>query len=103
MSDSADLAMPITTTLSVMRTFISEPSRDFTVSTGPSTASMAPRMRTVAGACAHAAVANMDAAASEAASARGINDETFMIVPLGILVDGSARNTPRLRAYSGMT
>src|SRR6185437_11487597 len=73
--------MPITTELSVMLTFISAPSRDFTVRTGPLTASMAPRMRTVAGACADAAVANRDEAASKAASAHGNNDETLMIVP----------------------
>src|ERR1700722_16180141 len=101
MSASEALAMPITATLSVTRTFISAPSRDFTVSTGPSTASMAPRMRTAAGACADAAVANSDAATSEAAKARGNNDETFMIVPLRILVGGSSSNTPGLRAYSG--
>ena len=55
-SDSSVLATPNTATLSVMRTFMSVPSRDLIDSIEPSTASMVPRIRTVGGCCAHAAV-----------------------------------------------
>src|ERR1700761_8161285 len=55
---------------------------------------MAPRTRTVAGACAEAAVANKEAAAITAASVRGRYDETFMIVPLQVDSDASAREYP---------
>src|ERR1035441_4506386 len=71
------LATPNTATLSVMRTFMSAPSRDFTVSRGPSTASMVPRIRTVGGCWAHATDPSMDRAVSEATSTRGINAEIF--------------------------
>jgi hypothetical protein len=51
-------------------------------------------MRTVAGACADAAVANRevanrDVATSKAASTRGSNDETFMMILLRIPVADS--------------
>jgi hypothetical protein len=44
---------------------------------------MVPRMRTVAGCCAHAADANTDMAASEAANARGNKDIFGMVFPRG--------------------
>ena len=75
MSDSDALAMPTTTTLSVTRTFMSVPSRDFTVSIEPSTLSMAPRIRTVCGCWAEATDASMETTASDVVSARGSNDE----------------------------
>ena len=78
-SDIEVLATPITVTSSVMRTFISAPSRDLTVSTGPSTLSMVPRMRTVGGCCAEAADPNTVTSASEA-STRGINEDIFGMV-----------------------
>src|ERR1700679_4133560 len=76
MSASELLAMPITTTLSVIRTFMSVPSRDLIASTGPSTLSMGPRMRTVGGCCAHATDANADITVA-ATSARDIDEEIF--------------------------
>ncbi len=84
--------MPITATLSVKRTFMSLPSRDLTVSTAPSTASMAPRMRTVAGACAEAAVANKDAAASDSRERARQQRRNFHDSPLTWC--GSARQYP---------
>src|SRR5256885_1727795 len=73
------LATPTTATLSVMRTFISVPSRDFTVSKEPSMASMVPRTRTVGGCCAQPADPSTDTSASDAMSARGINQDIFAI------------------------
>src|SRR5260370_20471960 len=55
---------------------MSVPSRDFTVSREPSTASMVPRIRTGGGCCAHATDPPRDRTASEAASTRG-NKEIF--------------------------
>src|SRR3954468_9337190 len=76
------LAMPVTVTLSVTRTFISAPLRDFTVSSGPLTASIAPRIRTVGVGWADAADAKRSIAASEATSARGRNEQILgMAVP----------------------
>src|SRR5665647_1390959 len=72
------LATPNTATLSVSRTFMSVPSRDFTVSSEPSTASMVPRMRTVGGCWAHAADPSTDMTVS-AASARGSNEDILSI------------------------
>ena len=79
MSASALLAMPITTTLSVMRTFTSVPSRDLIASTAPSTASMVPRMRTDGGCWARAADPRAERIAS-VASARGNNEDGFGMV-----------------------
>src|SRR5712671_1527862 len=62
--------MPNTATLSVMRTFMSVPSRDLIDNMDPSTASMVPRIRTVGGCCAHAAVPSRATKAIEAASRR---------------------------------
>src|SRR5436190_10434582 len=73
------LATPTTATLSVMRTFISVPSRDFTVSKEPSMASMVPRIRTVGGCCAHPTDPSTNMSASDAMSARGINQDIFSI------------------------
>src|SRR5216684_7324709 len=56
MSDSEALVTPVTAILSVMFTFTSLPSRDLMLSVAPSTASMVPRMRTVGGCWADAAV-----------------------------------------------
>src|SRR5665647_474010 len=71
---------PTTAALSVMRTFISAPSRAFTVSRDPSTASMVPRTRTVGGCCAHATPATTDIAVSEASSRRGSSEDIFGMV-----------------------
>ena len=71
-SDSSVLATANTATLSVMRTFMSVPSRDLIDSMAPSTASMVPRIRTVGGCCAHAAVPSTVTKASEAASRREV-------------------------------
>src|ERR1700688_4165998 len=79
MSDSALLAMPTTTTLSVILTFTSLPSRVLMLSVGPSTASMVPRIRTVGGCWAHAADASTVMSASDA-SARGSNEDSFGMV-----------------------
>src|ERR1700675_773729 len=72
------LATPNTATLSVSRTFMSVPSRDFTVSSGPSTASMVPRMRTGGGRWGGTAEPSTDSSAS-AASARGNNEDILGI------------------------
>src|SRR6202035_3944128 len=80
MLESSLLAMPTTTTLSVMRTFMSVPSRDVIESMGPSTASMVPRMRTVGAGWAKAVVPRTDKIASEA-SARGRNEDIGMDFP----------------------
>src|SRR5882672_12448931 len=77
MSDNSVLATPNTATLSVIRTFMSVPSRDLIIRLAPSTLSMVPRIRTVGGCCAHAAVPNTDTIISEAASARGSDEEIF--------------------------
>jgi hypothetical protein len=57
---------------------MSVPSRDFTVSSGPSTTSMVPRMRTDGGCWADAADPSADTTAS-AASARGSNEDILGI------------------------
>src|ERR1700732_2209513 len=77
-SDIEVLATPNTATLSVMRTFMSLPSRDFTVSKEPSTASMVPRIRTGGGCWAQAVDPSTDMTVSEA-STRG-NNEYFGMV-----------------------
>src|SRR4249920_3103750 len=77
MSDNSVLATPNTATLSVMRTFMSVPSRVLIISIGPSTLSMVPRMRTVGGCCAHDAEASTERTANEATNARGIQREIF--------------------------
>src|ERR1700679_77004 len=98
MLESSLLAMPTTTTLSVMRTFMSVPSRDLIESMGPSTASMVPRMRTVGAGWAKAVVPRTDKIASEA-SARGRNEDIGMDFPS----QGGLRSrniTPRPPGYS---
>src|SRR5882724_11930423 len=74
MSDSSVFTTANTATLSVIRTFMSVPSRDLIDSIGPSTASMVPRIRTVGvgGCCAQATVPNTVAKANEAASRRDV-------------------------------
>src|SRR4051794_10021633 len=72
MSDSSVLATPNTATLSVMRTFMSVPSRDLIDSIGPSTASIVPRIRTVGAGWAQASDENKEAASSDAAKERVI-------------------------------
>jgi len=79
-SDIAVSATPNTATLSVMRTFMSAPSRDLIISMAPSTLSMVPRMRTDGGCCAHVTDASKDVTVNAATSARGINEETFGMV-----------------------
>ena len=74
-SDIAVLATPNTATLSVMRTFMSVPSRDLIISMAPSTLSMVPRIRTGGGCCAHATDPSTDMTVSDATSARGSNEE----------------------------
>src|SRR5206468_11106826 len=59
-SDNAMLATPTTAALSVRRTLTSLPSRDFTVSNVPSTASIVPRTPTVGGCCAETFVPSTD-------------------------------------------
>ena len=82
MSDLAILVTPMTATLSVIRTFMSVPSRDFTVSIEPSTASMVPRMRTDGGCCAHATEANTARAVSDDATTRVIDEVICGMVSL---------------------
>src|ERR1700686_2014946 len=98
-------------TLSVIRTFISEPSRDFTVKIQPSRASKPPRMRTDGGCCADVAEASSDTAVSDAATRGGIDQmicdrlNCGMACPLQKKPNGrSATNqqqTPQPRCYSG--
>jgi hypothetical protein len=75
-SAAVALATPNTVTLSVRRTFISLPSRDFTASKKPSTASMVPRIRTVGDCCVHASPGT-DITMSAASSTGDIDDEVF--------------------------
>src|SRR5436305_6576740 len=93
------LATPTTATLSVMRTFISVPSRDFTVSKEPSMASIVPRTRTVGGCCAQPADPSTDTSASDATSARGINQDIFAIT-FSLRVSVTTTTTSLLGAYS---
>src|SRR4051812_33359577 len=65
-----------------MRTFMSVPSRDLIESTGPSTASMVPRIRTVGAGCARASDENSDAASSEAAKARVVGEAMYGMATL---------------------
>src|SRR5258705_5326808 len=85
-----------TARLSVRRTFIPVPSRDFTASWEPSTASMVPRIRTVGDCCAHAGPST-DIAMSEAVSTRDINDEIFGMAAssLGFSPPKGENNTAR--------
>src|SRR6478735_12710955 len=89
--------MPNTATLSVTRTFMSAPSRDLIDSMGPSTASMVPRIRTVGGCCAHAAVPSRVTKVSEAANRRG-HEEDFSMVFLPRCI-GAQLNANTARGY----
>src|SRR5947209_12313671 len=87
-----------------MRTFISVPSRDLIASTGPSTASMVPRIRTVGAGCAQAMEANSEAVSSEAAKTRVIGEAIRgMAIPSqGRFADQSRRNTGRAELFRCM-
>src|SRR5579871_3574267 len=70
------------------------------VSTGPSTASMVPRMRTVGACCAHATVPNTAMAVNIAAPARGIDQEKIDMMALREkLRSPVSANTAQLRIF----
>src|SRR5215210_806021 len=95
------LLTPTTVALSVRRTLTSLPSRDFTVSSDPSKASMVPRTRTVGACCAHAPdPSSVEISASEVASARGINQDNFGTVFLPLRLLQLNRRTPLAAGYS---
>src|ERR1700689_4925918 len=100
MSDSALLAMPTTTTLSVILTFTSLPSRVLMLSVGPSTASTVPRIRTVGGCWAHAVDASTVMSASDAANPRGASENMFGMVLPSLGAFSIKDRTPRKPGYS---
>src|ERR1700734_1109094 len=96
-SDNSVFATPHTATLSVMRTFISSPSRDLMVRSEPSTASMVPRMRTGGGCWAHATDPSTVMAIIEAIR-RVSKEDIFMGSPYPEFRDNS--KTPQRGGYS---
>src|SRR5436309_5153757 len=75
-----------------MRTFISVPSRDLIDSIGPSTASMAPRMRTICGCCA-------DTLDTNAAASKASNKDFFRMMSSQDCLRPKGK-TPQAAGYS---